>query len=187
VSQLKLFATATLGQPARLPARVLIAGVDAELEREHALPGRVIRVDRNLGIRFVGEDELAAAEIEPAFWLAPIAPGAPDRRVLFETLANEVVEQDEAGAIWVDDQRLLPAGLVSFGAAESQREGTLAIGEAAALLLMERQPGGCDLRVRVTPAILWIHALPRPLADGPVLDGWLEMAERALHHVRATA
>jgi hypothetical protein len=160
--------------------RVLIAGVHAELQRQRALPNRVVRVDRYLGIRYVSEDELGASGIEPAFWLTPIAPGAPDRRVLFETLANETIEQDAAGAIWVDDQLLLPTPLVSFGGAESCREFALQIGECAALLLIERQRDGWDLRVRVTTPILWIHGLPRPIADGPVLDGWLTMAARAL-------
>jgi hypothetical protein len=186
VSQTRLFEWKREA-PTREPAvaRVLIAGVHAELLHERVLPDRVIRVDRNLGIRYVSEAELNAAGLEPAFWLAPIVPGAPNRRVLFETLANEVVEQDERSGLWIDDQPLLPAALASFGSAESRRELVLEIGECAALLLIESQPGGWDLRVRITTPILWIHDLPRPARAGPVLDGWLAMAAEALQRVEA--
>jgi hypothetical protein len=169
-------------------ARVLIAGVDHTLTAI-AVPPRVVRFDRNLGIRYVTEAELTEAKLDPAFWIRPIAPGAPDRRVLFETLANETVEQDVRGQIWVDDQPLLPAKLISYGIASSgqEREHELEVGRRAALLLMERQPGGWDFRIRLTTPVIWIHACPRSTADGPVMGGWLGLAHRALIDLGAEA
>jgi hypothetical protein len=160
-------------------AHVLIAGIHDTLIEQHPLPSRVVRMTHNLGIRYIGEAELAAAELEPAFWICPIAPSALDRRVLFETLANEVVEQDERGQIWIDDQLLIPRGLVSFGSADREREGEIRLGESAALLLAEHQEGGWAVRVRITAPVVWLFEGPRPISGVPILDGWMQMAARA--------
>jgi len=73
-------------------ARVLIVAVEDALARRRAVPSRVIRLDREVGARFVPEWELRASELEPAFWICEITPSALDRRVLFETFNTEVVE-----------------------------------------------------------------------------------------------
>lgn len=185
MTQIPLFPTPIGVEPQVPLARVWIVGVPDELMVGRSLPPQVVRVGSDLAIRYVAESELRAAGAEPSFWICPIAPGAPDRRVLFETLDNEVVEQDTRGQIWIDNELVLPRTLVSFGSADREREGDLVPGECAALLLTERQPGGWAVRVRVTTPIVWLFELPRPLARGPVLDGWLQMAARARRESRS--
>lgn len=156
-------------------ARVLIVAVDDALARRRAVPTCVVRLDREVGARFVPEWELRASELEPAFWISEITPGAFDRRVLFETLTSEVVEQDTAGQLWLDDEPLLPEALIAFGAVESRWDGELVIGERAALLLSSEQSTGCEIRLRLTTPVLWIHDLPLVRGRRVPLPGWMTL------------
>lgn len=160
-------------------ARVLIAGVHDELLRDRPVPREVIRVDRDVAVRYLSERELTVAEIEPAFWIERALASRIDRRPICETLSDEVIEQDDAGRIWCDE---LPVGtgmLAAFGSTESQSESELRLGERAALLLMERQAGGWAFQIRVTTPLLWIYDAPLVRPHVPVV-GWLRLAERAL-------
>jgi hypothetical protein len=159
-------------------ARVLIVAVEDALARRRTVPDRVIRLDREVGARFVPEWELRASELEPAFWISEITPSALDRRVLFETLTSEVVEQDTAGRLWLDDEPLLPEPLIAFGSAESQWDGELVIGERAALLLSSELPTGREIRLRLTMPVLWIHDLPLVRGCRVPLPGWMTLIER---------
>jgi hypothetical protein len=159
-------------------ARVLIVGVEDALARRRAVPSRVIRLDRKVGARFVPEWELRASELEPAFWICDITPSALDRRVLFETLTSEVVEQDAAGRLWLDDQPLLPESLIAFGSAASRWDGELVIGERAALLLGSEARNGREIRLRLTTPVLWIHDLPFVRGRPVPLPGWMTLIAR---------
>jgi len=177
-TQLGLFA-----QPDRISdptpiARVLIVGVEDALARRRAVPSRVIRLDREVGARFVPEWELRATELEPAFWMCEITPSALDRRVLFETLTSEVVEQDGAGHLWLDDEPLLPESLIAFGSAESRWDGELVIGERAALLLASEARNGWEIRLRLTTPVLWIHDLPLVRGRRLSLPAWMTLVAR---------
>jgi len=161
-------------------ARVLIVAVEEGLARRRAVPDRVIRLDREVGARFVPEWELRASELEPAFWISEITPSALDRRVLFEMLTSEVVEQDTAGRLWLDDEPLLPESLIAFGSVESRWDGELVIGERAALLLSADVRTGCEIRLRLTAPVLWIHDLPLVRGHHVRLPGWMALTPSAL-------
>lgn len=159
-------------------ARVLIVAVEDALARRREVPTRVVRLDREVGARFVPEWELRASELEPTFWICEIAPSAPDRRVLFETLTSEVVEQDTADRLWLDDEPLLPEALIAFGSAESRWDGELVIGERAALLLGSEACTGWNIRLRLTTRVLWIHDLPLVRGRRVPLPGWMTLITR---------
>ena len=160
-------------------ARVLIIAVEDALARRRAVPTQIVRLDREVGARFVPEWELRASELEPAFWISEIAPSALDRRVLFETLTSEVVEQDSAGRLWLDDEPLLPESLIAFGSADSRWDGELVIGERAALLLGSETSTGWEIRLRRTMPVLWIHELPLVRGRRVPLPGWMTLLPRA--------
>lgn len=168
---------ALLPQPAvaGTPSRVLVVGVEDALVQRQSIPQRLVRVGVDLGIRYLAESELQAASISPSFWIADLPSSCPGRRVLFETITNHVVEQDDTGAMWIDDDPLGPGALVGFGCPARSHEDELILGERAALLVGDRTPSGWNLRVVSTTAVMWVFDRPR-LADCPPLPGWLRLA-----------
>lgn len=150
--------------------RVLVAAVDDGLEKP--LPLAPVRVDVDVAVRYLRTSEVLNAGHEPDLWIERHAPSAPDRRVLFETLAGEVVEQDERGTLWIDEAPLGPGALVSVGSAEHDSDRPLAPGDCAALLFMTREPASFQFAVEITAPILWVFEQPTTLAAAPVLIGW---------------
>lgn len=150
--------------------RVFTAGVDDELA--DVIPLLAVPMDCAVAVRYVSASQIAREGLETDLWISRHAPNAPDRRVLFETLANEIVEQDERGALWIDDTLLDSGLLVSVGSAEHDREGPLAPGDSAALLLVSRSAQRYEFVVEITSPILWVFEQPGCLAGSPVLVGW---------------
>lgn len=157
-------------------ARVVIAGVADQLIQARAVPDRLIRFGSDIAVRFMPEWELVAAGLEPAFWILPVVAGGLDRQVLVETLGEDVVEQDEAGRIWLNGGLAQPAYLAGFGSLSSGPSTPAQIGQPFALLLMERSQTGWALRIHVTAPVLWVHASARPVQGWPALDGWIRVA-----------
>jgi hypothetical protein len=172
--QIALFAEAVEVEP---PGRVLLVGVEDQPSERQPVPVSVVRFGRDLGIRYLAEGELRAAGVTPAFWISDPPPGALDRRAILETISNQVIEQDDAGRIWIDDEPLAAGFLIAYGTPARDREGDLLLGEAAALLLARRDDHGWDLRLHITTAVIWIFDLPR-LAPAPPLCGWMRLARK---------
>lgn len=152
---------------------MLTVGIDDRTVRLAPIPQDVVAVDEMLGLRFLPEWEVHAAGIEPGFWIRPMEPRYSERRVLFETLSAAVIEQDERGRLWIDDDLLHRGLLVGFGAPHSRVEGALHLGSRASLLLVQESRHGWELTLRVTTPVVWIYARPN-LSDGmPMVSGWL--------------
>jgi hypothetical protein len=156
------------------PARRLLRAVvddDAVLE----LPVEPVAMDSGIAIQYVrpAADESAS---QADFWITRQAPSAPDRRVLCETLAGEVIEQDLRGLLWIDGAAVDAGPLLRLGSADRDEEGPLVLGESAAFLLLAREGARYRITVEVTPPILWIFAQPRLLTDDRVLLGWTGLA-----------
>jgi len=144
------------------PAQIFVVGIEAALLVQRIVPGGVVRFDDRLGVRYLADWELEAIGLAPTFWIASPCASAPDRRVLFETLTGEIFEQDADGRLWLDDQPQLPGALMAFGSPTRREDGTLHLGEPAALLIGRRTVCGWEMRIHTTAALVWIHETPAP-------------------------
>ena len=162
-------------RPVDANGHVFTVAVDDDLA--DTLPAAVVPMGRDAAARYVLASEAVRDGLVPEYWLSRSEPSRPDRRVLFETLATEMVEQDERGAIWVDGELLDDGLLLRVGSAGHDREGPLVEGESAALLLVSRSGARVEFAVRVTAPVLWVYEQPRCLMDTPVLLGWTGAAQ----------
>lgn len=175
--ELTLFPVGRSAQPSRPSIeRVLIAGVTDGLACASPLPTALVRFDGPLALRYLAEAELEAAGLVPSLWIAKPPPSGPNRRVLFETIDDEVFEQDESGGLWLEDQPILPGIVLAFGTPRTACDGELLLGERAALLIGRRCPHGWELRLRETAAVLWIHDMPHLRETVRWPHGWLHLA-----------
>jgi hypothetical protein len=158
------------------PTRVLIVGVEGEQLERHSAPDAVVGFSADLGIRYVADWEVQASGRAPDFWIASACTDAPNRRVLFETITGELCEQDDEGRIWLDDQPLRPGALLGFGTPTRPEDGTLHLGEPAALLIGSVCVRGWQMRLYTTSALVWIHETPRPRPGATWPRGWLALA-----------
>ena len=155
--------------------RVLVAAVDDDLAG--TLSPLPVPIDSDVFIRYVRASEAGREGLDPDIWVSRPVPSAPGRRVLFETLASEVVEQAECGTIHIDGAQLDGGPLLRVGSAEHDREGPIVEGESAALLLVSRIGPSVQFRVTLTRPVLWVYEQPRLLIDTPVLIGWTGAAK----------
>jgi hypothetical protein len=156
------------------PGRVLLVGVDDALAERRPVPTTLVRFSDDLGVRYLAEWELKAAGLTPSFWVSPPLSEF-GRHACFETIRNELVEQDDAGRMWIDEGLVCSGSLFAFGAPARGREGGLVLGEDSALLLGRHGTDGWELRIRTTSAVLWIFALP-DLRPAPRLPDWMRLA-----------
>ena len=159
------------------PGRVLLVGVDDGLAERRPVPTALVRFSDDLGVRYLAEWELMAAGLTPSFWVSP-PPSDFGRRACFETIRNELVEQDDAGRMWINDCLVCSGSLLAFGAPARGRESDLFLGEGGALLLGRRDAEGWELRIRTTSAVLWVFALP-DLRPAPRVADWMRLAAPA--------
>lgn len=156
--------------------RVMTVGVGTALVATSGIPTGIVCVDDDMSLRYVPAWELGVRSEVADLWVAVRLPSAPHRRVIFETLAGDVVEQDEDDRLWMNGERLDDGAPVAIGGAADEREGPLRIGDPAAVLVASRDPLSFRFAVHVTPPILWIFEPPRLIARAPVLRGWLRAA-----------
>lgn len=160
--------------------RVVVAGVDDRLYGDRTERRTVVLTDDDTEIRYLPEALLAARDQEPDFWIGNHPATAPDRVVLFETLAGEVFEQDRAGRCFVNEQPVWLGPLRAFGLPATDEDGCLRLGESVALLFMSSSESGWDVHVEVTAPLLWVYDPPLRASLDDQLAGWLRLtAERA--------
>lgn len=156
--------------------RVLTVGVETGLVALAGIPTGVVRIDPDLRVRYVPEWELTLREETADLWIASRCAGAPDRCVVLETIAGDLLEQDDRGHLWLNAEELDPGALIAIANPEDERSGPVRVGDAAALLLGARDPSMYRFSVHVTAPVLWVFEQPRTLAREPVLDGWMRAA-----------
>jgi hypothetical protein len=159
-------------------AHVLLAEIDERLDCWYPVPTEIVRLRRGLGVRYVHAWELAASGARAHLRIEPLAPSAPDKRVIAETLDGQVLEQDRAGSLWVEDTLLLGGPLLSFCALPDQCEATLGLSEHGGVLLGERVGDAFVFTVRALPQLLWIHERPRMLGVVGAFGGWMLAASQ---------
>lgn len=159
-------------QPRR---RVLVAGVDDRLYRDRTERRTVVPMDDDMEIRYLPEALLASRDQEPDFWISDHPATAPDRVVLFETLAGEVFEQDRTGRCLVNEDPVWLGPLRAFGVPRTGEDGCLRLGEYAALLFHSSSEGGWDVHVEVTAPLLWVYDPPLVASLDEALAGWLRL------------
>jgi hypothetical protein len=167
--------------PSERVAHVLLAEVDDRLDRWYPVPTDVVRLRPGVGLRYVPAWELAASGARAHLRIQPLTPSAPDRRVIAETLDGQVLEQDHAGSLWLDDTPLHGGPLLSFCALPDQCEATFGLSERAGLLLGDRSEGTFVFTVRVLPQLLWIHERPRMLGVVGTFGGWMLAASQLVN------
>ncbi len=176
VGQIKLFPRSTQrSETVRRFDTVLVVGM-ADGLNIFALPATLVAAGADLGLRYLAEWELKATGIEPDLMVEELPPSMRSRRVVARTLADEIVEQDDAGWLWVDDVRLDFGPLVSFGSADSAADQQLELGERAAWLLGDCADKTFGLQVRTSGPLLWIFDQPHALGGVGVFAGWLNPA-----------
>jgi hypothetical protein len=164
--------------------RVWLVSVADELKPERRLPTRLVRVDPTLALRFLPEWELVAARVIAPLRVGTEEPSAEGRRVLALTLADELIEQDPDGGLWLDGERLQAGPLVSFAALGPDWEQQLCLGRRTAWLLASRTADAFAFTVRVSEPLLWVFDNPRPLTSVPTFDGWINAARQLAQAVR---
>lgn len=152
---------------------VLVAGVDDDLATEVSpVP---VPMDAGPLLCYFTRRELLLEGREPDLWIERPAPSAPDRSVLLRTLAEQTLEQDRSGRLWLDEGSLDAGVLVACAPAATYGE-ALALGRPVALLCMHRGEDRCAMSVLVIGPVLWVFQAPTLLASGPVLEGWKDIA-----------
>ena len=186
MGQITLFPRAAVISPCVPVERVLVAVVDDALDQDRPVPACLVRLNDRLGLRYLPRWELDAAGMQPQLTITTLEPSKPGRRVIAETLAGEVIEQDRGGHIWIDDQRLQGGALVSFCALPSMDEQQLTLGERAGWLLADHQDDGFVFSVRVSGPVVWMHGVPRTLGVVGTFGGWMAAAVHLLPRADAS-
>lgn len=159
---------------------VLLIGVAAELDLTK-VPSELVRVSHGLGVRYLPAWELAAAELEPLDWVAPVLPSRPGRRVIAVTIDDEVIEQDGSGTLYGNGNRSVGRGaLISYCGVRSQDEQELPLGERAGWLVGRMECGSFVLSVHVSEPLLWVYERPVVLGAFGAFGGWMVAAAHLL-------
>lgn len=161
-------------RPRRGPDHVLTVGVETGIAVT-GIPTGIIRMD-DFRVRYVPGWELTLRDGTADMWIASRSASAPDRRVVLETIAGDLIEQDDRGHLWLNAEELDPGVLISFASAAEERSGPLGVGDTAAFLVGVRESTAYRFSVHVTAPVLWVFEQPRALAREPVLDGWMRAA-----------
>lgn len=151
--------------------RLFVVGVDDW----HVVPAEPVRMDEDLSIQYVPEDEVIRAGIQPDFWIERPQTTDLDRSVILVTLADDVLEQDDDGRLWLNGDEFGSGFLVDCGVAEPG-DTPLTVGQPAAFLCMRRQGTACTMTVSVLGPVFWIFVVPTKLSPRPVLQGWRTVA-----------
>jgi len=159
---------------------VRVVGVASALDLARPVPHELVRVGPQIGLRYVPQWELDASRITAHLSVEPIPPSAPGRRVIAETVEGQVIEQDCAGGLWTDGERIGAGALISFCALPDEVEQELHLGVPAGWLLAERHDGAFVFSVHVSPRLLWVFALPRALGAAGTFSGWTVAAAHLL-------
>jgi hypothetical protein len=161
---------------------VMLVGVDAGLCLAD-VPQELVRISDELGIRYLAEWELAAAELEPVSWVVPRLPSQPDRRVIAITIGDEVIEQDQSGSLRRDGRPIGEGALLSYCGVRSQDEQNLGLGERAGWLLGRMEAESFVLSVHVSEPLLWIYERPAVLGVLDAFNGWMLAATHVAERV----
>lgn len=153
--------------------RVFVAAVDDELASE--LPTVPVPMDDQISVRYVRGAEVVGGRLTADFWIDRPEASAFDRRVILITLADDVLEQDSIGRLWLNGAQL-EGGVLVDAAQPVGASSTFSAGAAAALLCMHRELRRCAIVVNVIGPVLWVFEQPRALAPGPILEGWRVIA-----------
>ncbi len=158
--------------------RLLTVGVETGLVAVAGIPTGIVRMDSDVHVRYVPTWELTLRNETADLWVGSRSPTAAERRVVLETIAGDVLEQDGDGRLWMNSEQLDPGTLIEVGSAADTRSGPLCVGDAAAFLFGLHEVTVFRFTVHVTPPVLWIFEQPHTLARAPVLDGWTRAAHR---------
>lgn len=156
--------------------RVLVAGVHADLVVASGIPTGLVRVDCDLSLRYVPAWELQVRGQTADLRIEPQASTGPDRHVVLETIAGDLLEQDDDGRLWINAEPMDDGVLVEVGSAGDERARLPRAGDAAALLLATREPTSFRFSIQVTAPVLWVYSAPIVIAEHPVFTGWLRAA-----------
>jgi hypothetical protein len=96
--------------------------------------------------------------------------------VNFITLADDIVEQDLSGRIFVNERLRHVGLLVACCDALAGPQAAPCAGKPAAFLCMHRDATQTQLAVFVIGPVLWIFAPLVQLSAVPLLDGWSVIA-----------
>lgn len=175
MGQITLFPRSRLAHASAPPVdRVLIVSVSNSLGRDRPVPSAMVRINDRLGLRYFAEWEIQAGRVTPDLQIVSIEPSRPDRRIIAETVGGEVIEQDRAGALWIDGERLANGALISFCtlAADSQEQ-ELALGQRAGWLFGSREEEAFSFSVRACDHLLWMYQIPEVLGSPGTFGGWM--------------
>lgn len=157
---------------------VLLVGVGAEFDLG-AVPESLVGVCDGLGIRYLAEWELHAADLEPAEWVPPSLPSRHGRRVIAVTIDGEVIEQDRTGALYGGGDRQLGAGsLISYCGVRTQDEQRLNLGERAGWLMSRMEAESFVFSVHISEPLLWVYEAPVALGPVGAFGGWMTAASQ---------
>ncbi len=177
VGQIMLFPRTRPSATLPLPIKeVLLIGVRSEQDQTR-IPHDLVRVGHGLGIRYLAEWELRAAEIEPLAWVPVARATRSDREPIAVTIDEELIEQDRSGVLYGAGGRAIGEGaLISYSSTPSGEERCLSLGERAAWLI-----GGVDgetftLSARLSEPLLWVYAPPTALGPVGAFGGWITAA-----------